>query len=95
MREDMRTSNEMELSTDLRDAVEFVDEAPGSSAGLDAAKLLASQSAGLAGLCAIALDAAARSGCASSLPVEEIARSSSKIMMKCWDDLTVAANLIG
>lgn len=78
----------------LYDAVDFVDEAPGSDAAENGASALVSQSAGISALCALALEAVASGTTERGPDIEDVAAAASRLMFKCWNDLAVAANLI-
>lgn len=78
----------------LCEAADFMGEEPGSADALEHAGSLASQSAGIALLCSIALDAAAYGGCGQGCDPAEVAGIASRLMHKCWNDLTVAVDIM-
>lgn len=78
----------------MQDAIDFVDEEPGSKRAMEGASALTSQSAGIAALCALALDSVVCDGRDAGPEATEIAVTASNLMMKCWDDLTVAASIM-
>ena len=86
-------ANETDLLT--CGAADYVDEIPGSKEAMLGVFDIATQSAGIAAVCALALDSLAYSRFDNGPQVEDVAAAASQLLFKCWDDLTVAANLVG
>lgn len=78
----------------LYEAIDFMDDDAGTVEALQDAGSLASQSAGIALLCALALDAVAYGDCEQACDPSDVAGIASRLMFKCWDDLTVAVNIM-
>lgn len=81
-------------NTGLYEAIEFMDDEPGSEAALRLARSLATQSAGLALLCALALDAVAYGDCAQDCDPADVAGIASRLMIESYNDLTVASSIV-
>lgn len=75
-------------------AIDYIEEDPRSIEAMQGVRALATQSAGIAAICALALDSAACSRYANGPQVEDVAVAASRLLFKCWDDLAVAANLV-
>lgn len=80
------------ISPGLLNAIDAVDKKPGSEDAKQDAACLANQAAGIALVCSLALDSLTdgRDDCD---PIDVIGITS-RLMFKCWDDLTVAVNLM-
>lgn len=67
---------------------------PETADALRDAGVLANQAAGIALVCSLALDALADEGDRSARISEEVAETASRLMFKCWGDLTAAMSLL-
>lgn len=76
-------------------AIDYIDKDPRSTEAMQGVRALATQSAGIAAVCALALDSLAYFRFDNGPQVEDVAAAASQLLFKCWDDLTVAANLVG
>lgn len=71
----------------FRDSSEFAEKEPGTDEALRGVGTLVAQSSGIASLCAVALDAAAKG---RGSDVEVVAMTAAKLMAKCSRDLDAA-----
>ncbi|MEA5020760.1 MAG: hypothetical protein VB027_10380 [Gordonibacter sp.] len=79
----------------LYDAADFMDDEVGSDEAMRHARSLVAQAAGIALVCSLAMDSVAEDGGGDALQADCVDWPVSRLMFKCWDDLTVAENLIG
>ena len=68
---------------------------PGTGDAGNGASMLSNQAAGIALLCAIALDAAAHGDGGYECDPADVAATASRLMVRCSDDLFAAVNLLG
>lgn len=79
----------------IYDGTDAMDDEEGSEEGRRHAGMLASQAAGIALVCSLALDAVARGSKKSEIDARDVADTASRLMFKCWCDLTVATGIMG
>lgn len=79
----------------LYDAADFVDDEAGGVDARNHAGSLVAQAAGIALVCSLAMDSVAADGGSGACQADDLAWPVSRLMFKCYDDLTVAANPIG
>lgn len=77
----------------LCNAADYMDGEPGSESASRDAAFLTSQAAGIALVCSLATDAVAFGSYEVCEP-HEVSGIVSKLLFKCYDDLTVAVNLL-
>lgn len=78
----------------LYNAVDAMDDEDGTpEAKADAARLIR-QAAGLSLLCSLALDSAVLEDCELDYTAEYLEKTASSVLFKCFDDLTVAVNIM-
>lgn len=78
----------------LYDAADFMDDEVGSDEAMKHARSLVAQAAGIALVCSLAMDSVAESA-GDAVQADCVAWPVSRLMFKCYDDLTVAENIIG
>ncbi len=79
----------------LFDGTDAMDDEEGSEEGRRHAGMLASQAAGIALVCSLALDAVAFGKEREEVDARDVADTASRLMFKCWCDLTVATGIMG
>lgn len=78
----------------LYNAIDFVDDEKGSDEAENHAESLVAQAAGISLVCSLAMDSIAADGGGEALQADDVLWPISRLLFKCYDDLTVAANLM-
>lgn len=82
------------MNIDIVNAVDCMDNEPGTANALRSAETIVAQSAGMALVCALALESVSCNGYDQLCSLEDVTNVASKLLFKCFDDLTVATGLI-